>query len=282
MMQRMRRDRKAVSAVVTFILLSSVAMILISNWLNVSVPMWGSKDEERHMAEVQNQFVAIRSSINSQVYADNTNFILVNNVVLGTNGAAYKGVGRANGDLVFNPQESSLQLTDISQAMSTKGDLRYTSTNLYYPDQSLVLESGAIIKDQDRSSVMIAPPDFLAEIDGGTIYLKMVFVSLTGAADSASGAMDVVVYTRLISREYNQYDWSAGAQDITVLVQTQHPNAWATYFQTTMRTAGFREAAVPAADGEFNVAWGATSCTMTVANVDMFDSMVAVVDVSIQ
>lgn len=274
-------DRRGVSAIVTFVLLTSVALIFLGNWLIIAVPNWGTEEEVRHTRQVENQFVGIRASAKSLVRADNTMFVIPNSLTLGTNGAAWKGVARANGVVLFDPTESSVKLNDSvpTTLAATKGNLVYTSDNQYYNDQSVAFESGAIIKYQEGNSVMIAPPEFSANVSGTETTLKMVFMSLTGDADLVSGNIDVVVYTRLNTREYNWYDWTASPEDISIEIRTDYPGAWATYFQTEMRKNGFKETPAPTNDKEFSVAFTGDTCTLTVANVDYFESTNAVVDI---
>lgn len=279
-----RPDKKGVSAVVTFVLLTSVAMIFIGNWLIVAVPNWGTEEEVRHTKQVENQFVGIRASAKSLVYADNTQFIIPNSLTLGTNGAAWKGVARANGDMELDPAMSRVRLNDsvTNTLAATKGNLVYSSDNQYYNDQSIAFESGAIIRSQDGNSVMIAPPEFSAEIEGSEITLKMVFISLTGDADEVSGNIDIVVYTRLQTREYNWYNWTNTPKDLTIDIQTEYPGAWYTYYQTEMMKNGFTEVvspAVPINDGEFGISYTRDSCTLSVSNVDYFETTVAAVEI---
>ena len=279
-----RPDKKGVSAVVTFILLTSVALIFLGNWLIVAVPNWGIEDEVRHTKQVENQFVGIRASAKSLIYADNTQFVIPNSITLGTNGAAWKGVARANGVMEFDPARSSVRLNDTvpNTLSATRGNLVYSSDNQYYNDQSIAYESGAIIRDQDGQNVMIAPPEFSAEIAETEISLKMVFISLTGDTDGLSGNIDIVVYTRLQTSEYNWYNWTNTPKDIIIEIHTEYPGAWYTYYQTEMMKNGFTEVvspAVPTNDGEFSISSTSDTCTLSVSNVDYFETTVAAVEI---
>jgi len=283
MKKGIKDNKQAVSAIVTFVLLITVALIFMGNWLNVAVPEWGSEDEERHMYDVQNQLVGVRASIKSQVYSDNTEFVIANYIKLGTAGAAWKGVGKASGDLKFDPLESSVLFQNsTSNLVATKGNLNYESHNLYYTDQSLIFESGAAIKSQVETGVVIAPPEFSASRDGGVISVSMTLISLTGEKDALSGSLGVVIYTRLASREYNWYDWSSNAEDLVVNITTDHPEAWGTYFETTLPKLGFTKVPVSSPldnDGEFKMEFYDDKFVLTIANVDRFESTVAVVDI---
>jgi hypothetical protein len=283
MKKGLRDNKKAVSAIVTFVLLTTVALVFIGNWLNVAVPEWGSEDEERHMIATQNQLVGVRASAKGLIYADNTDFVIPNYLKLGTPGAAWKGVGRANGDLIFDPLESTILCqNESSNLVATKGNMVYQSHNLYYPDQSLIFESGAVIKQQDGGAAMVAPPDFGVSLEGNVITVRMTLISLTGDSDTISGNLGVIIYTKLVSREYNWYNWTTDDEDLVINIDTQYPDAWITYFQTTLPRQGFTEvtgAAVPDEDGEFKVHLTATGCVLSIANVDEFESTVAVVDI---
>ena len=279
-------NKKGVSAIVTFVLLTTVALVVIGNWLNVAVPEWGSADEERHMLAVQNQLVGLRASAKGLIYADNTDFVVPNYVRLGTSGAAWKGVGRANGIIEFDPQDSSVLFQHMGSNMAaTKGNLQYQSHNLYYPDQDLIFESGAVIKKQGGTSAMIAPPDFEASMDGSSISIRMTMISLTGEKDVISGNIGVLVYTKLVSREYNIYNWSTNDEDIVLDITTDYPVAWSTYFTTLLPKQGFRQvgpAETPDDDGEFKIVTTQTKCELTVANVDRLEATVAVVDIILE
>jgi hypothetical protein len=286
MIRQLRKDKRGVTAVVTFVLLMSVALIFIGNWLNTAIPKWGNADELDHIMEVQNQFVSIRATVNALADSDQTGFLIPNTVTLGTPGEAFKGVARANGDLTFDPLESSIILNQTSPAttlIATKGNLRFNSYNAYYPDQSVVFESGAIIRYQSGNSVMIAPPQFSAGVVDNDTTVSMAFISLTGSKDIASGNIDMVVYAQLMSTEENNFNWESSPKDVKIVVNTGFSGAWLLYCQTTMQKAGFRDTspASPTLDREFSVATGQNNCTLSLAKVDYFNSKVIETDISI-
>lgn len=284
-----KKDKRAVSAVVTFILLATVAMMFLGSWLTIVVPQWGSEEEEDHIYKVQNQMIGIRSSIKALVEADNTNYVVPNYLKLGTEGAAWRGVARANGDMLFDPNPLSTSTFEhfdpaapgvVSKDMVSKGNLVYGSLNTYYPDQKVVFENGAIIKDQDDGSIMIAPPDFTAQWIGNEVSVDMTFVSLTGNKDTISGNIGVITYTRLASREYNNFDWSGNNQNIVITVESDYPTAWRTFFELYMLDAGFDpDPGSVDADGEFEVSMAGDTVTLEIANVDSLRSTHGVVDI---
>ncbi len=279
----LKNNKEAVSAIITFVLLTTVALIFIGNWLNVAVPEWGAEEEERHLVDVQNSLVGVRASSKALIYSGNTDFVIPNYIKLGTPGEAWKGVGRANGELIFNPLESSILFKNsTSNLVATKGNLEYNSNNLYFPDQDVIFESGAIIKDQTGKSALVAPPEFHASIDGSQISISMTLISFTGDKDILSGNLGVIVYTRLASRESNWYNWTTSNEELIIHITTQYPGAWGTYYETTLTKQGFREvpaAATPNQDGEFKVVTTGNDCTVTIANVDWLESTVAAVDI---
>jgi hypothetical protein len=276
-------DKQAVSAIVTFVLLTSIALIFAGNWLNVAVPQWGSAAEEEMVSQGQNQLIGLRASVKSQIYSDNTDFVIANYIKLGTSGEAWKGVGRANSELVFDPQASSLLFqNNTGNLAATKGNLKFSSDNLYYPDQDLIFESGAVIKAQHGSSAMVAPPEFSAEIEGTRISVNMALISLTGEGDEMSGNLGIIIYSRMSSREYNWYNWTNEDRNLIISITTSFPEAWSSYFETKLLKQGFRGVApadTPDDDGEFKVTNTATTCAVTIANVDQFESTVAAVNI---
>ena len=71
-------------------------------------------------------------------------------------------------------------------------------------------------------------------------------------------------------------------EDLELRVTSDYPDAWASYFETTLLKQGFENvgpAGTPTLDGDFNVVLTGSDCTVTFANVDKFESTVAAVDI---
>ena len=100
--------------------------------------------------------------------------------------------------------------------------------------------------------------------------------------DGTVNARDRLLWLRNKRGNYQKAFVSTENEDMVIHIKTQYPEAWGTYFETSLPKQGFRKvgaADTPDDDGEFKVELGADDCKVTIANVDWFESTVAAVDV---
>ncbi len=117
---------------------------------------------------------------------------------------------------------------------TSSGSIKFQSNYLYYPNQEIVYEHGAVIKYQREGGIMLQPP--LIEITknevSGIPEIGISTVDLTGADYSYSGAT-----TTSVKSSYKSYTLLADClkyPNLTINLTTDYPSVWGSWFNTTL------------------------------------------------
>jgi hypothetical protein len=118
------------------------------------------------------------------------------------------------------------------------GVIKFKSSYLYYPNQELVYEHGAVIRaqtigDEKRGFVIHDPPiDITTE--SGIPKLQISLVDLTGSGRSYFGTTTTSVET-----SYNEYkSRSSKFDNLSLNLTTAYPYIWSNWFNTTLAESG--------------------------------------------
>lgn len=108
------------------------------------------------------------------------------------------------------------------------GTIKYSANNAYFPDQSYLYESGAVMINQSVGSAMVLPPSFSSPsspIQRANISLSIINVTSGGGKDSASGYGTYSVKTDFGC--INQVHLRGTYVNFTI--NTDYPEAWFRY-----------------------------------------------------
>ena len=108
------------------------------------------------------------------------------------------------------------------------GTIKYSANNAYFPDQSYLYESGAVMINQSVGSAMVFPPSFSSPsspIQRANISLSIINVTSGGGKDSASGYGTYSVKTDFgcISQIHLRGTY------VNFTINTDYPEAWFRY-----------------------------------------------------
>ena len=235
------RDRFAVSGAVTAVMLLLIITGVLSIIINIFVPIWGEADESQHMRVSLEQFYAMRENVDAQILSQNP-ITASSKVTLGNEPNALLGLYKTAGRLASNPFNGSLSVynrTDPTDLFAmSRGNVTFTSQNSYIPQQSYVFEQGAIlVSGTSGRAAMRVPPHFGASKNAaGDLSLTMLFVSVGGDFSSFSGTENVILESKLVTRDDNTYEgaeWDLG-RDISVNLTTLYVDAWVGYFNDSL------------------------------------------------
>ena len=282
---RWKRDRTGVSGAVTAVMLLLIITSVVSIVMTIFVPIWGEADEAQHMRATLEQFYSLRENIDAQILRESP-ITASSKITLGNEPNALLGLFKTTGRLVSNPFNGSLSVYNTSDptdlfAMS-RGNITFTSQNAFVPQQAYVYEQGAVlVTGPSGEAAMRVPPHFGASRDAtGNLSITMLFISLGGDFSSFAGTENVILETKLSTRDANTYEggeWDLG-KDISINLSTPYKAAWARYFNETLTqpltnlTAGT----------DFNVSIGAGWVRLDLNDVKRMELEVAVVKARIR
>jgi len=269
MTKKFVNDDKGVSNIVTSIMMLGVLMSIMGMVMSVYMPVLAKGTEINHMEEVNDSFIDLKGTIDRQIISNQVGSTLSTRVALGEEGGQFLGVGRTDGDLDFEPYHSPgiIYNTDSQLDASgrpldifgtNRGSISYTSNNVYYLDQTLVYENGALIIDQKGRAVMRVKPTFEASKNNitGTTSITMTLISLDGSSTQLSGIESHTIMTTLqVGTEARlPFQWGNGSipwsgENVTYEMTTMYPDIWKEYFLSVLNETGSNLVMDPDAGG---------------------------------
>ncbi|UCH88037.1 MAG: hypothetical protein JSV49_07140 [Thermoplasmata archaeon] len=239
-----KMDSRAVSNIVTSIMMLGIIFTLLGMVLTVYVPIWAKSLEAQHMEEVANAFTDLKSTVDSQIAQGDEGTTMSTRVRLGTEGGPLLGLGQSTGSLQFQPESSMMSIynsNDTFEKYGTgRGRLAFESHNIYYVDQRYIYENGAIILDQEGQTLMKVKPNFFINNVSGTNEFSTVMIGLQGDLDNVGGIKSQTVQTTLLSGNKNTLYWGESSRpgtgkNLTISINTSFPLVWNQYFDDLLK-----------------------------------------------
>lgn len=115
---------------------------------------------------------------------------------------------------------------------NASGSFTFHSHYLYYPNQKIVYEHGAVIQYQEEGGYMVQEPPIIISNESGIPAIRIALVDLTGTNYSYSGAT-----SRSMKTTYQKYDLLADRlryPDLTINITTDYPSIWDRWFSETL------------------------------------------------
>lgn len=222
------RKNHAVAGVIEALLMVALVSIVISMIQLIYIPDIMEQREAEHMDQVSNQFSTIKSMMEMQAITDSSAPISTM-FTLGSRELPYFITARSFGEV--SVQDSGKSSISIDGA--NPGDpyfyeltaIRYRASNVYFVDQTYILEGGGIIVEQSNGEpVMRVAPSITVE-NGSIIKIRFTLPIVVGVPGKSS--------TSGFGKCFIRTNWSEGSTDIiegvginTINISTQYPNAW--------------------------------------------------------
>ncbi|MCK4733804.1 MAG: hypothetical protein KAT65_15220 [Methanophagales archaeon] len=114
----------------------------------------------------------------------------------------------------------------------SSGIIKFNSNYLYYPNQQIVYEHGAVIKWQHEGGFMLHPPPINFTNKSGIPAIEIYMVDLTGSNRSYSGATSTSLKNTY--QNHNLLADSLKYPNLTINVTTDFPSVWGNWFNKTL------------------------------------------------
>ncbi|MDX1611460.1 MAG: hypothetical protein R3185_03760 [Candidatus Thermoplasmatota archaeon] len=139
----------------------------------------------------------------------------------------------------------------------TSASITYTAENPEFVDQSFVVESGALLLNQDDGTAFLTEPRLTPEIHGTTTVLSLTVPRLTVSDQQLAGVSKATVKTTPVETG-SMKGW---VTSMTLTWNTDYPSTWQTFLDDAMSDAG-----IPAS--YYSTATTATTASLTVDGAD--------------
>ena len=122
---------------------------------------------------------------------------------------------------------------------NSSGSIKFQSNYLYYPNQEIVYEHGAVIKWQpeDERGFILHEPSIDIPVWDGSPAIEISTVDLTGGNYSYSGATTTSV--KNVFKEYNLLADGLKYPNLTINVTTDYPSVWEEWFNKELEEKGW-------------------------------------------
>jgi hypothetical protein len=151
------------------------------------------------------------------------------------------------GSVSVNTDRCKMTITPENDSNKAKvincGTIAYHSNNKYYVDQTFKYENGALILAQKEQSVMKLYPSIrVSEVSSGNYSFSINAVEVRGLADTLSSNSDGSIYLEgcAFVSLYDSDDYG-NVESFVLTIDTDHPDAWETYFNEMLTGAGLEK-----------------------------------------
>lgn len=253
---------EGVAATVGTIMALLVFLAFMGIFTNQFVPVWMADNENTHMSEAIQQFVTLKSQIDSGISHYANSLVapapIFVPVMLSSPGIPVFAAGTA-GVLTLSPEMDGMRpmfnitytYTSITNNVTYTYTLDHTNDgysggylelycpNRYYVEESLVYEAGAIILNQTDGEFIIAGLQLSVRNLGTTAnpsrVMQITQVTVTGDNKTVGGTGAKGVSAELTYANTIPYENAAvGGSQLMIEIWTTHGNAWAQYFNRAL------------------------------------------------
>ena len=233
-LRNLKNSNEGAAGIVVAILLIGLFLSVIAMVQMVYVPQWMKEKEAEHMDQVANQFLQLKSSVDTLSVSEQKYKMITNPITLGSREMPFFSSNRAYGtlDILPNDYEISIENSEKSVVLSL-GSIKYSSQNSYYISQSYTYENGALILSQTGRDLMSIKPGFFVT-ENNELVLNLVKLSDARQKNTVSGYGTYSLQTRFLSCEKLDIYY---AESITIL--SSHKEAWKQFLYEFLPTDTF-------------------------------------------
>lgn len=153
--------------------------------------------------------------------------------------------------------EGGVVVPDYNNTLAS-GVLSFATRNQRLPEQTFVMEHGAILAVQSDGAVVMVPPAFDVAASSDQVILDWVVPGLAGSDTGMSGIRSASL---LASSAGAKTSIEALGALVNVTLPTSYPDAWADFFDERMSSAGLSDSG---AQPQYTVSVAADSVTLRV------------------
>ena len=243
-------DNSAISTVVGAVLVLGLIVTLTTTIQVSYVPAWKADAEYSHMSDVWEDMANLKSNIDilsaGLLINPDSHIMMGVPIKMGGGDIPIIAAGKSSGTLSVNSRNCSMIIT-ANNASGTPynsgsdllqlGSISYSSNNNYYIDQMFEYENGALFIVQDERSLMkLSPAITVSKLDATNISMVVSAIDIAGDEKTISSNTIEEVY---LKSETSSVLFSSSAlfSDVSLVVSTDYPTAWARYFNATAKRA---------------------------------------------
>ena len=243
-------DNSAISTVVGAVLVLGLIVTLTTTIQVSYVPAWKADAEYSHMSDVWEDMANLKSNIDilsaGLLINPDSHIMMGVPIKMGGGDIPIIAAGKSSGTLSVNSRNCSMIIM-ANNASGTPynsgsdllqlGSISYSSNNNYYIDQMFEYENGALLIVQDERSLMkLSPAITVSKLDATNISMVVSAIDIAGDEKTISSNTIEEVYLKSETSSV-LFSSSALLSDVSLVVSTNYPTAWARYFNATAKRA---------------------------------------------
>jgi len=233
-LRNLKNSNEGAAGIVVAMLLIGLFLSVIAMVQMVYVPQWMKEKEAEHMDQVANQFLQLKSSVDTLSASEQKYNMITNPITLGSKEMPFFSSSRAYGTLDISLNDCKISIENSEKTIDLSlGSIKYSSQNAYYISQSYTYENGALILSQTGRDLMSIKPGFFVT-ENNELVLNLVKLSDARQKNTVSGYGTYSLQTRFLSCEKLDIYY---AESITIL--SSHKESWKQFLYEFLPTDTF-------------------------------------------
>jgi hypothetical protein len=232
------KDNDAVSNIVTSIMMLGIFLSILAMIFTVYIPNWAKSGEANHMERVVDSFLDLKSNIDKQIGSEkDVGTSLSTPIKLGAEGGSVMGIGRTTGSLAFYSTGFNIMVHNTEDTQNiygqASGKISFESRNIYYTNQYLTYENGAVVVKQGSNAIVRAKPNFNIIYSDNKTTVVVTLIHLSGTSHNIGGTEHHTMDSKLIQSiaQSPELIWTPEegfyyGQNITLNITTEFGDSW--------------------------------------------------------
>ncbi len=245
-------SKSASSTAIATVLLLGIVFSVFSVVHLGYVPEWKTDVEQSQMADVWEDMTELKSNIDRTtilLISDHNSSVpkITRNIPIHTGSMKLPVIDsiEPTGSVSINTEKCKMTITpkNGNEKVINCGTIAYSSNNNYYVDQTFKYENGALILAQKEQSVMKLYPSIrVSEVSPRNYSFLINAVEIQGPANTLSSNSDNFIHLKnyAFATVYDS-DKERNVASFKLTINTEHPDAWETYFNETLTGAGLEK-----------------------------------------
>ncbi len=240
--RRRKSDRSGVTNVVSLVMISGILISLMGVVFSTYLPSWGKDLEARTLNDVMDSFMDLKSAMDTLAVRGDDGTSLTTKITLGSNGGPMFGFGRCTGSFELREDGGIMRVTDETGSLfsASRGSFHFRSHNTYVEEQAIIIEAGALMREQGGFAALKGPPNVFVsrDVNSNEVVLYIMASTIEGDVQSYTGTGTYMVSTTLLSQTISSFEVSAGSS-ITINMITEYGTIWKDHIEGMMSRIGF-------------------------------------------
>ncbi len=219
------RDAYAVAGVIEALLMVALVAVIISTIQLIYIPDIMEQKEAEHMDQISNQFSSLKSMIDLQIIS-RSDAPIFSMITLGSRELPYFISASAYGEVNVIDYGTSRIVVDEDEWQSVPlTSISYHAYNVYFVDQTYILEGGGIIVDQ-QNGIPVMRVDPGLTVDNSTnidVYMDLPMIYATEGKNFTYGLGKCFIRTNF-SNTLSYQNFTTISSNIKIY--STYPEAW--------------------------------------------------------